>query len=110
MKKLIEEITKLSTYEYSRAAEKFGKQHNSPHEAYAVIKEEFEEAQKNVFKVEQILDEFWEQTKANNTTLGENAVAALGREAILAACEFVQVAAMAYKATLGYSGGTNDEH
>lgn len=110
MKKLIEEIKKLSSEEYSRAAEKFGKQHNSPHEAYAVIKEEFEEVQENAFKVEQLLDEFWEQTKANNITLCKSAVAALGREAILAACECVQVAAMAYKATLGYSGGTNGEH
>lgn len=44
------------------------------------------------------------------STDGKAALAVLGREAILAACECVQVAAMAYKATLGYSGGTNDEY
>jgi hypothetical protein len=40
----------------ARAAEKFGPTNNSPHESYAVIKEEFEEAQTDARMFEHNLD------------------------------------------------------
>ena len=44
MKELKEAVKVLMHEEYERAAERFGEKFNSPHEAYAVILEEMEEA------------------------------------------------------------------
>jgi len=44
-------IKQLVDNEYNRASEKYGKEFNSSHEAYAVILEEIEEAHENIQEV-----------------------------------------------------------
>ena len=93
------------TAEYDRAAEKFGAKHNSAHEAYAVILEEYEEAMKeSKFFVGQLREIYWRKVKGEirweppeGGCLEEMYDAAKS-----AACEWVQVAAMCHKALQGY--------
>ncbi|CZT57851.1 hypothetical protein BN3661_02198 [Eubacteriaceae bacterium CHKCI005] len=100
MQDLVNEITDCIEREYRRAAEKHGERHSSPHEAYAVILEEFEEAMEDIVAVRSALDNMWNATKDNKKTLAS--VSTLETAATMAAAELVQVAAMAKKAGLGY--------
>jgi hypothetical protein len=97
MKLLLVEIKQAERQEYIRASEKFGKANNSDHESYAVILEEFQEAQEasNSFDVE--LSIFWDEIKKNlpNT---KRVLYEMQKYAEKAAAEWVQVAAMCYKA------------
>lgn len=109
MKELQKAITQLVDEEYNRAAAKFGKKHNSSHEAYAVIKEELEEAKDEYISADIALDNFWKCTKRDNICETKQLARFIEERAIKAACEFVQVAAMAQKAIIGYEkeGATN---
>jgi len=85
--------------EYVRAIEKFGKTNHSDHESYAILLEEFEEALLMVEVAQQALDNFWTGVKENQ--LNSDKLAYLEKLRIAAncaACEFIQVATMAYKA------------
>lgn len=105
MKKLTTEVTDLIDREYGRAAEQHGVKHYSPHEAYAVIKEEIEEAQDELEVVEDKLDEFWKAAK-RDFLYGCNLNAEIiYKRAMSGACELIQVAAMAKKALQGYENG-----
>ena len=100
MDKLIEDVRGLVDQEYSRAAAKFGATNNSDHESYAVLLEELEEAQAEVADVHFQLQHFWELTKANDSDLCKySRLLELERRALLAACELIQVTAMAKKAS-----------
>lgn len=100
MKKLTKELRKSMWRELDRASEKHGESFNSPAEAYAVIKEEVEEAQEHMQEVSTDLEEFWGSVKRNSSTIGD---AVWIREyALSAAAELIQVAAMAQKAMRGY--------
>lgn len=99
MDKLIADVTHLVEDEYNRAAIKFGATNNSDHESYAVLLEELEEAQSEVAEVHFQLQHFWELTKANDDDLSKfSRLLELERRAKLAACELIQVTAMAKKA------------
>lgn len=105
MKKLTTEVTDLIDREYGRAAEQHGAKHHSPHEAYAVIKEELEEAQEEIEIVDDKLGEFWEAAK-RDFLYGCNLNAGIiYKRAMNGACEMIQVAAMAKKALQGYDNG-----
>lgn len=96
MKELKEAVKVLMHEEYERAAERFGEKFNSPHEAYAVIKEEMEEAQKEMRYTLGQTEVYWIRIKENRITDGTLEV--IEERALNAACELIQVAAMAYKA------------
>lgn len=96
MKELKEAVKVLMHEEYERAAERFGEKFNSPHEAYAVLKEEMEEAQKEMRYTLGQTEVYWTRIKENRITDGTLEV--IEERALNAACELIQVAAMAYKA------------
>jgi len=89
--------------EYDRAKAIHGPSHASAHEAYAVMLEERQEADVEAVNVKIALDYFWNATKKNEDTI-EYAQNVMGA-ALVAAAEYIQVAAMAYKATIGYGEG-----
>lgn len=102
MMELVFEVTNLIKDEYDRASNKFGPINHSDHESYAIILEELEEAEDESALCREAVRDFWEATKDK---LGEDSdkIRDLDRvynDALLAACEYIQVAAMAYKAKL----------
>jgi len=97
MKELLTEIQATVFMEYERAKAKFGAANNGPHESYAVILEEFDEAFDKGAKFKWQLDFFWKSVKDN--TSGAVFLDAMRQFAEEAAAEWIQVAAMCYKAT-----------
>jgi len=97
MKQLKTDVNGLVLDEYARASEQYGPKHHSLHEAAAVMYEEYEEAQEEIAKVDKLFDEFWSYTR-NDSGLGCKQTASRLRDrAINAACELLQLAAMAHK-------------
>ena len=88
--------------EYERAYKKFGKVNNSNHESYAVILEEFEEAQDDMRGLEWNLRSFWGAVRADTATKYQ--LQHMRRIAENAAGELIQVAAMCYKAEKSMEG------
>lgn len=97
MKELKEAVKVLMNEEYERAAKRFGESFHSPHEAYAVILEEKEEAGWELMDLKYSIDLFWESVKKDDTEY-QDALKGIEKHALNAACECIQVAAMAYKA------------
>ena len=102
MEELIQAAKKLADEEYIRAAAAPGATPPSPHEGYAHIKEEVEEAQVEMETLSQRLDHLWDSIKGNEDQYGPHYLAYIKKAAVLGACELIQVAAMAEKALLGY--------
>lgn len=100
LKQLKHDITLLVTDELIRASEKFGDKHNSSHEAYAVILEEFEEAKQEIAYVDAFLKNYWVDVKQNSAKA--STLVDLEECAINGAAELIHVAAMARKALRGY--------
>lgn len=97
MKELKEAVRALMREEYERAAERFGESFNSPHEAYAVILEEAQEAGLELMDLKYAIDLFWESVKKDDTE-HQDSLRNIEKCALNAAYECIQVAAMAYKA------------
>lgn len=102
MSKLKKAVSQLVLDEYALASEQYGEKHHTPHEGYAVILEEFEEAQHEEGVLEDKLEEFWRGTKNDSELCCQLNAKEIKERAIKAACEFIQVAAMAHKALQGY--------
>lgn len=101
MDKLIEDVKELSKQEYCRASIKFGATNNSDHESYAILLEEMEEALVEIKDLQWNLERFWERVKANDDDPSKyTRLLETERRAHLAACELIQVAAMAHKAAM----------
>ena len=101
MDKLIQEVTELVEREYGRASAKFGCTNNSDHESYAVLLEECEEAEAEYEGVQRAMAYLWALIKKNDADDTKfEACHRLQKRAMLAACEFIQVAAMAKKAAM----------
>ena len=101
MDKLVAEVKKLVEAEYGRASAKFGCTNNSDHESYAVLLEEREEAHEECAGVDQALHYLWDLIKRNAPDEKKFEICKnLETRALLAACEFIQVAAMAKKAAM----------
>ena len=103
MKDLLHEVQASVMTEYGRARKKFGPANNSNHESYAVILEEYEEANSETVAFERCLRDYWSGIKANTAT--KNQPDQMRKIAENAAAEWIQVAAMCYKATKA-TGGT----
>ena len=94
-------VKDLVDREYGRAGAQFGLTNNSDHESYALILEEFQEAQTEVATVDDKLSVFWDLVKENGGPETKfNVLKSMEGTAILAACELIQVSAMAKKASL----------
>lgn len=102
MKELINEVKPLIRNEYARASEEFGPVNHSDHESMAIISEELEEARDQLSYCSDDILKFWKCTKDKDAVDSDklNALDKLYTDALLAACEFIQVAAMAHKARL----------
>ena len=97
MKELKKQVEILTNEELERANKKFMSKFNSTHEAYAVLKEEVEEAQEEFEYMNHELNCIWDYVKRNKT---ENALAHMKnmkKYAINMAAEAVQVGAMCEK-------------
>ena len=102
MEELAKEVIRLVAEEYRRAAAEHGADAHSPHEGYALIKEEVEEAQVEMETLNQRLDHLWGTVKGDEDQYGPHYLMYIKKAAVLGACELIQVAAMAEKALLGY--------
>lgn len=98
MKELLLEVQAAVSMEYGRAKEKFGPANNSQHESYSVILEEFQEAQSEARMFEWNLRGYWNGIKANTMTTCQ--LQQMRSIAEKAAAEWIQAAAMCYKATV----------
>lgn len=102
MEELIRGVETLVREEYGRAAAEHGAAAHSPHEGYALIKEEVEEAQVEMEALKQRLDHLWTSVKSDEDQYGPHYLIYIRKAAVLGACELIQVAAMAEKTLLGY--------
>lgn len=97
IKKLSSDVCALVDEEYSRASKQWGPEAASGHEGYALIKEELEEAQLDMEALEQQLGHFWSEVKADEFRTQQHYLSKIKNISIHAACELIQVAAMAEK-------------
>ena len=97
MRELLSEVQASVFLEYERATKKFGNVNNGNHESFAVILEETEEAfeQAEIFK--SMLEDFWSEIKSNKPNAGSR-LFVMRDVAEQTAAEWIQVAAMCYKA------------
>jgi hypothetical protein len=111
MTKLKESVKELVAQELSMASKDYGDRFHSAHEAYAVILEEYEEAKEELSNIEYALANFWgcvrfpdySEDSEPNAHLSD-----LERTAINAACECIQIAAMARKAQVEYGDSKHE--
>lgn len=99
MQKLIKEVKSLVQNEYHRAMTKFGATNNSDHESFAILEEEVEELRDDFGPLTDGAMKFWELVKSDaSDDKKKETLERIKHYAIFAACEAIQVAAMAYKA------------
>ena len=93
--KHIERLVYLELKESKRIFEEY---FNSPHEGYAIIAEEYEEAEHELRKVKDKLDALWDDTKEDNIDIDYVInVSKMLTNAMSLASEAIQIAAMAKK-------------
>ena len=113
MRELYRAIKEEAEAERDRAKEIYGEVNHSDHESYAVILEEFDEAdrERRMFALD--LEAFWMHCKTdhddNNPKDKREVLATLFERAIRASCEWVQVAAMCKKASVTLLNRTDEE-
>lgn len=101
MDKLLVEVTEVISKEYGRASAEYGTTNNSDHESYAVILEELQEAKDDLCCVDATLASFWNFVKNDEPDpMKREILDKLFKHALYTACEFIQVAATVYKATI----------
>ena len=105
MRALIHMIENAVRAEYSQASAMFGSKNNSLHESYGIIKEEFEEAKNECSAFDSWFNSFWDMIKSNNQSDIPQTLKNMQTCAELAAAEWIQVAAMCYKAKLSMEDG-----
>ena len=91
-------IEQLAAEELVDANTKHDPKFNSPHEAYAVIKEELEEMQLEVELIGDRLNMMWDCVKNDNDTMTERNLEYMKAYAVKAVQEGIQVIAMCDKA------------
>lgn len=84
--------------ERERGAARFWRYNHSTHESFSLIREELEESQEALAKVPKALKEAWEQVRTNDETAFAAYCAQMKKDALHAAGECIQLAAMAMKA------------
>lgn len=91
-----DDVEKLVHKELQEAIEIHGL-HNSHHEAYAIIKEELEEAEEELVKCQACLANMWDGVRGNLRVDADEMKEWIGEFATNLAIEAIQVAAMAKK-------------
>ena len=86
--------------ELEKAKKDWGPRYNTEHEAYAVLKEEVEEAAVDLKLILEDLDFLWEAVKGNSDKPYSAALRHIQEIALALAIEAVQIAAVAKKAEL----------
>lgn len=97
MGKLMHGVRRLINQELAIARHDNGHFFNSPHEGYGVIVEELDEAHEQDWKADQAADLLLKAIRRNDRRFTESTLKKIENNATLAACEFIQVAAMARK-------------
>ena len=85
--------------ELQRAADRFWRYNHSTHESYSLIREELEEAQEALKVIPDGLKEAWKQVRTNDDIVFATMCDQIQRDALRAAGECIQLAAMAMKAS-----------
>ena len=101
--KASDEIDKAVAYELQNIVKEYGVTYASTHEAYAVLKEEVEEAQERLSYMLSHLDNIWAGVKENNIAFID--VEQLKQFAIALAEEAVQCAAVCERFEETIKGG-----
>lgn len=111
MKKLYGEVENLAKKEYELASQNFGATNNSSHESYAVLKEEMDEARDEDIQTGLWTERYWKAVKENDLEKQAECLKEVQLHALLAACEFIQTAAMAHKAmeTINHTGSKTQQ-
>lgn len=95
--KTTKELVTLACKEELRNAKTYGEFYNSPHEAWAITKEELEETRDNLSRVERLLSDVWQNIKDNDDEeLTANIITAKSY-AIMTVYEALQVCAVLEK-------------
>ena len=95
--KTTKELVTLACKEELRNAKSYGEFYNSPHEGYAITKEELEETRDNLLRVEQLMADMWQNIKDNDSEeLVANMITAKSY-AVLTVYEALQVCAVLEK-------------
>lgn len=97
MKLLLNDVRAVADTELGRAQVNHGKHYASPHEGYGVLTEELYEADTEVAHVGVIKTWLLTALHADDREQMLNALEELEERATLAACEYIQVAAVARK-------------
>jgi hypothetical protein len=98
MKELLEGVEKLADAEKIRANGLHDAKFHTPHEAYAVMLEEYQEAQEELNLASQALNDVWSYVRHDNqSTSYYGALGRLKCAALHSAEESCQLAAMAQK-------------
>ena len=101
MKQLIKLVGALVENEYFKAAVKYGPLHCADHQSVAVLAEEVDETRDELARVVDKCQELWKLVKQDAADEQKiEVLKSIQTKAVLAACEAIQVAAMAYKAEL----------
>ena len=96
--KTMKDVELLVESEYDMAAEKWGGKFASRHEGASVIREEFEEAIEEMEEIQKAYKAMWLCVRRDfSKKVMADAVDDVYNHAVEAACELIQVAAMAYK-------------
>lgn len=94
--KTMQGVRYLVQNELDMACELYGKRFNSGHEAYAVIREEYDELKWETDNIGTIAGYMWSDIKGDDHY--DDRLCEIEKHATMAACEAIQVAAMARKA------------
>lgn len=97
MKRLLAEMRKTVENELLRAQVGHGTRYHSPHEGYGVLTEELFEAKQEVERLTSTSQVLLYDLHANNKQSMSDCLDIIEEYATLAACEYVQVAAVARK-------------
>ena len=97
MHELLESVKGLVREELTRVTAQHGSDYHSLHEAYAVMLEELEEAEHELQSLKFDTSAVWNGTKRDNYHTARTAANSALIHAMFAACESIQVAAVATK-------------
>lgn len=97
LRRLEDDMFSAMLNERERAARRFWRYNHSTHESYSLIREELEESQEALAKIPKCLKEAWEQVRCNDETAFAAYCEQMKKDALLAAGECIQLAAMAMK-------------
>ena len=108
-KNIVNGVSALVTSEKERSEKEYDRFFHTAHEGYAIMKEEVEEAHRELAGCERLINDLWECVKKNNNGTAVMAARDICRRASFLAMESIQVAAMAEKFIDSYPTWTGKE-